>query len=91
MRLIHAPRVFVFALAVSLLALGAGPQRAAPAPASPSIQTADLREWLDYIASDELEGRQVFQEGLGLAASYIADHLAQWTVKPAGPGVAAPS
>ena len=43
-----------------------------------------LKEWLTFIASDELQGRQVYTEGLGLAAAYIADHLKEWGVKPAG-------
>jgi hypothetical protein len=45
---------------------------------------ADMKEWLSYIASDQLQGRQVYAEGLGLAASYIADHLKAWGVKPGG-------
>ena len=49
-----------------------------------SIATPDLREWLSYLASDELQGRAVFSEGFGLAAGYIADHLRAWGVKPAG-------
>jgi hypothetical protein len=48
------------------------------------ITSDELQEWLSYIASDELQGRQVFSEGLGLAAAYIADHLKQWGVKPGG-------
>jgi hypothetical protein len=47
-----------------------------------SIQSAALKEWLTYIASDELQGREVYTEGLGLAASYIAEHLKEWGVKP---------
>jgi hypothetical protein len=49
-----------------------------------SIQPEPLKEWLTYIASDTLQGRRVFTEGLGLAAAYIADHLKEWGVKPAG-------
>lgn len=48
------------------------------------IEAGALKEWLTYIASDELQGRQVYTEGLGLAAAYIADHLKEWGVKPAG-------
>jgi len=48
------------------------------------IETDDLRQWLTYLASDELQGRQVYTEGLGLAAAYIADHLKEWGVKPFG-------
>jgi hypothetical protein len=49
-----------------------------------SITPADLKEWLTYIASDELQGRATYTEGLGLAAGYISSHLQQWGVKPAG-------
>ncbi|SRR6266542_47688 len=49
-----------------------------------SIEPMELKEWLSYIASDELQGRQIYTEGLGLAAAYISDHLKEWGVKPAG-------
>ncbi|HMB79425.1 MAG TPA: hypothetical protein VKI43_05140, partial [Vicinamibacterales bacterium] len=49
-----------------------------------AIKSPDLREWLTYIASDELEGRAVFTAGYGLAAAYVSDHLHAWGVKPAG-------
>jgi hypothetical protein len=49
-----------------------------------SITPDELKEWLSYIASDQLQGRRVYEEGLGLAAAYIADHLKEWGVKPAG-------
>ncbi len=39
------------------------------------INVGDLRTWLTYIASDELEGRATFSAGLGLAAGYIQAHL----------------
>ena len=48
------------------------------------ISPADMKEWLSYLASDELQGRQVFTEGYGLAASYIAEHLKAWGVTPLG-------
>ena len=49
-----------------------------------SITEANLKEWLTYIASDELQGRATYTEGLGLAAGYISGHLKEWGVKPAG-------
>ncbi len=49
------------------------------------ITPEDLKEWLSYLASDELEGRNTYTEGLGLAAAYIAEHLRSWGVKPGGP------
>ena len=73
------------AAAAIALALAAAPgaQGMRPAGGADSIEVGALREWLTYIASDELQGRQVYTEGLGLAASYIADHLARWGVEPA--------
>jgi hypothetical protein len=49
-----------------------------------AISEADVREWLTYLASDALQGRQVYTEGYGLAAAYIADRLKQFGVKPIG-------
>src|SRR4029450_3849880 len=68
-----------FLIALSLQATGA-----AQGKGSASITPGELQDWLSYIASDELQGRQVFTEGLGLAGAYIADHLKEWGVKPAG-------
>ncbi len=67
----------------------AGTTAASGAPGAASgqagaIKSPELRDWLTYIASDELEGRAVFTTGFGLAAGYIADHLHSWGVKPAG-------
>ena len=67
------------ALAATVIA---GVHAASGGPAS--ITSQELREWLSYIASDELQGRAVFTEGFGLAGGYIADHLRAWGVKPAG-------
>lgn len=67
-------------LVAGCLVMG-GPSTAADGS---SIQTADLREWLTYLASDELQGRATFSEGLGLAAAYIQHRLAEWRVAPAG-------
>jgi Peptidase family M28 len=50
-----------------------------------TITPNDLKEWLTYLASDELEGRNTYTEGLGLAAGYIAERLRSWGVKPGGP------
>jgi peptidase M28-like protein len=50
-----------------------------------AITQEDLKEWLTYLASDELEGRNTYTEGLGLAAAYIAERLRSWGIKPGGP------
>ncbi|HXW04103.1 MAG TPA: M28 family peptidase, partial [Vicinamibacterales bacterium] len=81
--LIRRRRFVTSTIFVSLLGLTAGAQ---PRPASGpiAIQQPSLKEWLTYLASDELQGRATYSEGLGLAAQYIADHLKQWGVKPVG-------
>lgn len=60
----------------------------APQPAKgvkfAQVSPTDMREWLTYLASDELQGRQIYTEGYGLAASYVADRLKAWGVKPIG-------
>jgi hypothetical protein len=66
---------FVLAFAVAPLAAGGG---------LASIKPNDLKTWLTYIASDELQGRQIYSEGLGLAAGYIQAHLEAWGLKPSG-------
>lgn len=48
------------------------------------ITAQQLRNYLEFIASDELEGRDTPSRGLDIAAMYIADHLKQWNIKPAG-------
>ncbi len=66
-------------LALSL-ALGAPLQAASPI----MVKADDLKTFLTYISSDELEGRATFTEGLGLAAGYIAENLRNFGVKPGG-------
>ena len=68
--------------AVALLLAGLPAMAASGAPWA--IKSEDLRDWLSYVASDDLQGRAVFSAGLGLAASYIGDHLRDWGVTPGG-------
>ncbi len=70
--------------AVLTLALVTMRIAAAQTAKQPSISQDDLRTWLTFIASDELQGRQVYSEGIGLAGAYIAEHLKEWGVKPGG-------
>ncbi len=72
-------------LVLAPLLLLSTPSAQTTQPTAPAaIQSSDLSQWLGFIASDELQGRQVFTEGLGLAAEYIAQHLAEWHVTPMG-------
>jgi hypothetical protein len=60
---------------------------AAPAPSFGNVNAVtakQLREYLTFIASDELEGRDTPSRGLDIAAMYIAQHLSSWGLKPAG-------
>src|SRR5512138_2213097 len=72
------------ALFVTFATVAAAPGHAASGGGVSSFDVRDLREWLTYIASDELQGRATFSAGLGLAASYIENHLHEWGVEPAG-------
>lgn len=48
------------------------------------ITTAQLKDYLDFIASDELEGRDTPSKGLDVAARFIATNLSRWGLKPGG-------
>ncbi len=48
------------------------------------ITAAQLKNYLEFIASDELEGRDTPSRGLDIAAMFIASHLKSWNIKPAG-------
>ena len=94
----HAPcRLAHFAIlvAAALVASTAGgmlqaQQVAQPAqptqhPGSAELITAEqLRDYLFFIASDEMEGRRAPSRGLDLTAKFIALNLSRWGVKPAG-------
>jgi hypothetical protein len=77
-------RLLLSCVLASLLVVSPSAQSAATKGGIASIQPDALKEWLTYLASDELQGRATYSEGLGLAAGYISAHLAQWGVKPAG-------
>jgi hypothetical protein len=74
----------ILTVAFILLFFAGTSARQAPRAGLDLIAAADLRTWLTYIASDELQGRATFTEGIGMAATYIAQHLAEWGVKPGG-------
>ncbi len=81
----HSRRfVIISTLFIMMCVIAPAAQQASRAGGIGSIQQEPLKEWLTYIASDELQGRATYSEGLGLAAGYISSHLAAWGVKPAG-------
>ncbi len=71
-------RALVAAFAALAFALTASAQRGG------QFSPDEMKTWLTYIASDALQGRQVYTEGFGLAGAYIADQLKTWGVQPAG-------
>src|SRR5438477_6907731 len=63
------------------------PTSAAPALAhggADNITAAQLKDYLTFIASDEMEGRDTPSRGLDTTALFIAMHLSRWGLKPAG-------
>lgn len=49
-----------------------------------TISAAQLRNYLFFIASDEMEGRDTPSRGLDTTAKFIAMNLERWGFKPAG-------
>ncbi len=49
-----------------------------------SISENELKVYLYFLASDQLEGRNLPSRGFDTAALYIASHLAEWGLKPGG-------
>src|SRR5215475_12865802 len=67
------------------------PKPAKAAAAAPSahgnadaITEDELKIFLYFLASDELEGRNLPSRGYDTAALYVASHLAEWGLKPGG-------
>ena len=81
--MLSAAAACVFAAATRLTLEAEGPEPAARIKFA-QISPADMTQWLGYLASDDLQGRQVFTEGYGLAASDVADRLKEWGVTPIG-------
>src|SRR5258708_40335303 len=48
------------------------------------ITAAQMRAFLTFIASDEMEGRDTPSRGLDTTAKFLAMNLARWGFKPAG-------
>ena len=56
----------------------------ASARAVDTISAAQLRSYLSFIASDEMEGRDTPSRGLDTTAKFIGMNLSRWGFKPAG-------
>ncbi len=51
-----------------------------------SIQTREIRAWLEFLASPELEGRDTGSRGYDTASRYVASQLQGFGVEPGGVG-----
>ena len=49
-----------------------------------TISAAQLKDYLSFIASDEMEGRDTPSRGLDTTARFLAMNLSRWGLKPAG-------
>src|SRR5260370_947227 len=49
-----------------------------------TISAAQLKDYLSFIASDEMEGRDTPSRGLDTTAKFLAMNLSRWGFKPAG-------
>src|SRR6266567_7190684 len=56
----------------------------APYGNTESISENELKVYLYFLASDQLEGRNLPSRGFDTAALYVASHLAECGIKPGG-------
>ncbi len=49
-----------------------------------TISANQIRDYLTFIASDEMEGRDTPSRGLDVTAKFLAVNLSRWGLKPAG-------
>src|SRR5574339_1145079 len=49
-----------------------------------TIAANQIRDYLTFIASDEMEGRDTPSRGLNTTAKFLAMNLSRWGFKPAG-------
>jgi hypothetical protein len=62
----------------------AEPASAASQKGLDTISAAQLKDYLSFIASDEMEGRDTPSRGLDTTAKFLATNLSRWGFKPAG-------
>jgi hypothetical protein len=52
--------------------------------AAEQITASQLKDYLTFVASDEMEGRDTPSRGLDITAKFIAMNLSRWGLKPGG-------
>ena len=87
---LFAPILLVLALAISssfVLGAGLGPAGAAQGDRfgnADYITVEQLRDYLAFVSSDEMQGRDTPSAGLDIVAKFIATNLSRWGLEPAG-------
>jgi len=76
--------LFTFVFQSSALAQTATRDKSAARNAAEMITAAQLKDYLYFVASDEMEGRNTPSRGLDLTAKFMATMLSRWGFKPAG-------
>jgi len=79
--------VFILMVSPGYFGFSSGPAANAPNGkyrGAELITTAQMKDYLTFIAADELEGRDTPSRGLNTAAKFLATNLSRWGVKPAG-------
>ena len=76
--------VFTFLLPSAALAQTAVKITPAERKMADEITANQLKDYLYYVASDEMEGRDTPSRGLDLTAKFMATMLSRWGFKPAG-------
>ena len=78
-------RTLQTALCAALLATGAPRTQAQKSLSNPEqITAAQLKAYLSFVASDEMEGRNTPSRGLDTTALFISTLLTRWGAKPMG-------
>lgn len=76
--------VFTFILPYSAMAQTATKKKSAAMKASLNITAKQLSDYLHFVASDAMEGRDTPSRGLDTTAEFIKMNLSSWGFKPAG-------
>jgi hypothetical protein len=77
-------RATILILAAMLSASAAAQKTTKPHGNVEAVRAERLKDYLTFIASDELEGRNTPSRGLDIAALYLASYLSRWGLRPAG-------
>jgi hypothetical protein len=84
-------RRLTWAVFIIVLCFSVGAQKDSPKTAAPptygnadAVNEEELKAYLYFLASDQLEGRTYPSRGYDTAALYVASHLAEWGLKPGG-------